>query len=771
MWLILPEVVKKELGKIAINPSYLDKTPVLKNSFPVAWRILFTFVIQVLGGNYSSTELKYVSYPRFIACALQVLLGCDYTQDVKFGSLPGILSNSNFTKDPSKVPNIELTTHMIAVNNQKDSVSPLPFSKKKNKVKSQTVTPTLPMSQGPEASESLPHKRKKPLSQKAPKETKATSPPKPTEEELAVWANLSPTWPGILVPDFQVLNELKTTSNPACPLFRQTCSLSTNVKGVNETNIATEYPPSHTKGETDANNQEKPEEPKHSSDANIEFIGSSTPQPSVTQAQPITIINPELIIPQREGKVLVPYTINGKLFHLTAKQIEAHLDKEEQIKKAEEEARLLAINKPEVIKVVREEAKKLGIHLKEAITAKAGEKFKKAQDAEHEVLKKKHAEKVRNSLELKKHKYDNYTWTISSRLKPEKITDIKIHPKTKPVVITVYRGIDGKNFDVHDPFAFRKFGIYELDELRKIIPRKKNTVTSINQFLLPANDSLRTSDYSSVGTFKKFTMNHSPLSERHTGLKVNLFSSIKQFTPTLSLTHIPANVEGENEPNTITEDPSSHTEGETDASKQEKPENLSTQHIDSKGIAMDERAEDQRKLVKASSIVRLDPDAPVLEEQIKKVREESRLLAINKLEVIKVVREEAKKLGIHPKEVITAKAGENFKKAQDAEHEVLKKQYTKKARKSLELRKHKYDNYMWTISSSRLKPEKIIDIKIYPKTKPVVITVYRGTEGRNFDVHNPFAFGEFCISKLDELREIIPRKKNAVVKGLVGILS
>nr|GEU70283.1 hypothetical protein [Tanacetum cinerariifolium] len=50
------EVVKKEIGKITTNPSYLDKTLVLKNSFPVAWRILFTFVIQVLSGNYSSTE-------------------------------------------------------------------------------------------------------------------------------------------------------------------------------------------------------------------------------------------------------------------------------------------------------------------------------------------------------------------------------------------------------------------------------------------------------------------------------------------------------------------------------------------------------------------------------------------------------------------------------------------------------------------------------------------------------------------------------------------
>nr|GEU92395.1 retrovirus-related Pol polyprotein from transposon TNT 1-94 [Tanacetum cinerariifolium] len=183
-----PEVVKKELGKISINPSYLDKTPVLKNSFPVAWRILFTFVISVLDGNYSSTEkvnsiqqllayslitrtevdireiiysdlvtkllnksmLKYVSFPRFISCALQVLLGLDYTQDKKFRFLPPILSNSNFTKDPSKVTKIELMAHMIAVKNQKDSVSPPHLVVKPKKGKSHTVTSTSPKSQGPE---------------------------------------------------------------------------------------------------------------------------------------------------------------------------------------------------------------------------------------------------------------------------------------------------------------------------------------------------------------------------------------------------------------------------------------------------------------------------------------------------------------------------------------------------------------------------------------------------------------------------------------------
>ncbi|GJY06833.1 hypothetical protein Tco_0373887 [Tanacetum coccineum] len=50
------EVVKAELAKIAINKELVQKTLVNKSSFPVAWRILFTFVVQVLGGNYSSTE-------------------------------------------------------------------------------------------------------------------------------------------------------------------------------------------------------------------------------------------------------------------------------------------------------------------------------------------------------------------------------------------------------------------------------------------------------------------------------------------------------------------------------------------------------------------------------------------------------------------------------------------------------------------------------------------------------------------------------------------
>nr|GFD52868.1 hypothetical protein [Tanacetum cinerariifolium] len=82
-------------------------------------------------------------------------------------------------------------------------------------------------------------------------------------------------------------------------------------------------------------------------------------------------------------------------------------------------------------------------------------------------------------------------------------------------------------------------------------------------------------------------------------------------------------------------------------------------------ITTDDQEKDQRKLVKASSIVRPDPDEPDKEEEIKKAKEEARLNPISKTEVIKVVCKEEKKIGIHPKEAITTKAGELFKKAQD----------------------------------------------------------------------------------------------------------
>ncbi|GKF34642.1 hypothetical protein Tco_0107842, partial [Tanacetum coccineum] len=180
--------------------------------------------------------------------------------------------------------------------------------------------------------------------------------------------------------------------------------------------------------------------------------------------------------PDLDEPVRVPYEIHGKLYHLTNDEIQEHLDKEEKMKKAAEEAKLLAMSKPKLIKVVHEEALKADIDPKILESAKGGQEFKKIQDAEFKVLNREHSQRVKKVMELKNKRIDNYMWTISNRLKLEPITDVKIHANTKRAVITMYRGTDRRNFEVHNPFKFSDFGLTELDELGPIIKKKKNKI-------------------------------------------------------------------------------------------------------------------------------------------------------------------------------------------------------------------------------------------------------------------------------------------------------
>ncbi|GJV65373.1 hypothetical protein Tco_1476201 [Tanacetum coccineum] len=130
-------------------------------------KILFTFVIQVLGGNYSSTE-QVNSIQQFLAYSLITGTGVDIGEII-YSDL-----------DPSKVTEIELTAHMIALNNRRDSVSPPPLVAKPKTCKSQTVISTSPKSQGLEASGALSKKSKRSKSKNPPTKTKAT-PPNPTK--------------------------------------------------------------------------------------------------------------------------------------------------------------------------------------------------------------------------------------------------------------------------------------------------------------------------------------------------------------------------------------------------------------------------------------------------------------------------------------------------------------------------------------------------------------------------------------------------------------
>ncbi|GJY88231.1 hypothetical protein Tco_0502859 [Tanacetum coccineum] len=174
---------------------------------------------------------------------------------------------------------------------------------------------------------------------------------------------------------------------------------------------------------------------------------------------------PEPSVPQREGKAIA---IDDQP-KLTEEQIQTHIYKEEQIKKATEEAKMFEITKTEVIKVVHEEAEKIRLDPKIIISAKVGEKFKKAQNAEHQVLKIEHSQKAKRVVKLRKKRFEQYIWTTSSRLRPKPINDVKIHPNTKPAVLTVYKANDKRNFQVHNPFKFADFGVIDLDELGPII--------------------------------------------------------------------------------------------------------------------------------------------------------------------------------------------------------------------------------------------------------------------------------------------------------------
>ncbi|GKA85083.1 hypothetical protein Tco_0806737 [Tanacetum coccineum] len=74
-----------------------------------------------------------------------------------------------------------MTAHMIAVNSQKDSMSPLPFPAKPKKGKSHTVTLTLPKSQGPEVLGALSMKSKRPKSK--------SNPLRPSESDYKIWCH------------------------------------------------------------------------------------------------------------------------------------------------------------------------------------------------------------------------------------------------------------------------------------------------------------------------------------------------------------------------------------------------------------------------------------------------------------------------------------------------------------------------------------------------------------------------------------------------------
>ncbi|GJZ16376.1 retrovirus-related pol polyprotein from transposon TNT 1-94 [Tanacetum coccineum] len=140
------KAVKAELAKIVLSGSYSYTEHINSIQQMIAYCLITGTKVDIGEIIYSDliTKLtsksrqKYGSYLRSILCALKVLLGTQYTQDEKFRSLPSILSNSNFSKDPSEVTEIELTVSMIDTQGPKASGT-LPL--KRRKAKTDKTTP------------------------------------------------------------------------------------------------------------------------------------------------------------------------------------------------------------------------------------------------------------------------------------------------------------------------------------------------------------------------------------------------------------------------------------------------------------------------------------------------------------------------------------------------------------------------------------------------------------------------------------------------------
>ncbi|GJU52641.1 hypothetical protein Tco_1226355 [Tanacetum coccineum] len=609
----------------------------------------------------SSTVLDY-NNDKNVDHPTPKVLGENYSSTEQVNSIQQLLAYSLITRteDPSKVTDIELTAHVIAINNRRDAVSPPPLVAKPKKGKSQTVALTFPKSSGLRL-QGLSKKRKKAMSKRPPTTTKE-SPPKPTEG-----------------------------SDTGLP--------STLDEGTRQSKPLPEGTATHPK---DSGGNKQPLDKDITSTTSNEGTAKTTPHPEGDEEKVLATGEDMNEDPQDDKEVRTPLLKQDQpeLSHV----LESASDSSSpDLKKFDN---ILPLAERQLIKYLR----KMSRVLFNRITEKQWE-----QHEESAVL----------YADLKASVDQYYDENIAHRDQTDKLMEASMS------------SLDRSSTTISDLYK----GLNVITELLKDISNAVKDDPAINQKLNEATE-----------TFAKISSNVTEDTSKIKSMMTEMYAAFQghpslapsgSVTPTLALTDIQANVEGENANTTTTEEPPSHTEWETEEPRLEILISSIPSTIDKgKGIATESDDYPSKKLVKASSIVRPDPDELVRvefiinertvyltkqeiqdywdkEEQIKKAEEEARLNAISKPDVIKVVREEAKKLGIHPKEAITTKVGELFKKAQDVEHEVLKKQHTKKVRKSLKLRKHKIHSALPVPEQtpSQVSGRKQKHMKLEPETR------------------------------------------------------
>nr|GEX09890.1 retrovirus-related Pol polyprotein from transposon TNT 1-94 [Tanacetum cinerariifolium] len=648
---------------------------------------------EVLGGNYSSTEQ---------VDSIQQLLAYGFITGTEEDSIPTTAS-----QDPSKVTNIELTAHMIAVNNRKDSVSPPLLVAKLKKAKSQTVTLTLPKSQGLKDLGALSKKSKRPKSKNPPTWTMITL-PKPTKCSDKSHSGTRKSEP---LPESTATHPKDSRGNKQ-PLDRD-ITFTTSDEGTAKTTLR----PDGSLGDKDSEGNIPP--------ADMEPIHIPVTDPSGTGA-----------------KYHVDETQSTRLSH--------------DLKRFDN---TLPLTERQLIKYLR----KMSRVLFNRITKKQLEQ---------------HEEALVSYADLKASIEEYYEENIVHRDQTDQLiaSSMSSLDKNSSSISDLYKGLHvitelfkDINNDVKDDPAINKKIDKAIKTFAKISAQTTEILSLVKTFDFSTLQStmqdlqahaLKQKE-ASVAWTKSSTNMAWNLGSRMTAVEISQTAfkhevSSLSVTLTLALIRISVNVEGENATNTVIEEPPYHTKGETGdtimailissilitkvQSTHDQQTTLIISHhkssqatlriVKGKGIATESKEDPSKKLVPISTIIHPDPDEPIRVEFIINGKIDYLIeKKIQEPEVIKVVREEAKKLKIDPKEPISTKYGETSKKAQDAEHEFLKREHSKKVKRLTKLNKRRAKEYMWTMTN-RIKTEPITDVRILPNTKPIVASIFRNNDKR-----------------------------------------
>nr|GEZ26255.1 uncharacterized mitochondrial protein AtMg00810-like [Tanacetum cinerariifolium] len=457
-----PKVVKAELAKIVKNLILLDKTPVLKTTFPMAWRILFTFLF----------KSSVVTIPPLISSST-----VPDTQDPKRNiqlagmGLPSILDEG--TRKSQPLP--EGTT-----TNPKDSEGNI-----------QPADNGLPSMVFNEEHQSPPNTNKPELS---PAQEIQESNSDSSSPELKKYDNIPPLTERQLTDKLvqATMDSLNKTATDRTNLLKYLNGVTETLKVIQD--AVKDDPALNKKSSVKFLQATALRQEEHialwaksstsmawnlglkmtafeSSHAQIKSKISSLRQDTLNiKSMMIEIYQAfkgENVTPVVTKEH--PSNTEGVTKDLEKQDMDEDKVEKEQVSKEPKHAVPISSVKPT-------KTPKIGIDQKKVIGAKAGKKFKKAHDAKMQVYKRKHTKKVKRLTELNKKRAEQYMWTMSNRLNPELITYVKIHPNSNPALLTVYRNNDKRDFDVHNPFKFADFGITKLDELDPIIEKKKNSI-------------------------------------------------------------------------------------------------------------------------------------------------------------------------------------------------------------------------------------------------------------------------------------------------------